>query len=368
MRAPSCLTIAITFLAAGCGARSSLAGSDSEGAQGGEGGAASASSSGDTASSSSSGTGAGGSCEDGSVLIEGGRSGRVEVRGGDVYFTEDVGRVLRAPRDGSSAPTVVVDLLAQPGDIAIYDGILYASDLTRIIAVPIDGSTPPTTLYEGSGVVAAFLEVDETGIYWLSLGTGIASGALRRLGFGDAAPVTLVDHLGQPGGFAIFEDQLVFTAATLLPTTELNNVASVPKAGGVVTILASGRQSLGAVFPVRDRIGWIETFSATLDPLGVYTRSRNGNEPAALLLAAPPDELPVLARADGDSVFMTTFNDSGGAIYTSSLDDPRPVLLDRRPEFFIEPAVTSDFVAWSVQPLSSQRETVDARWLCRSQP
>lgn len=357
---------------AACGARTDVSplveGTGGSGAAGG-GGATAESTTGaspSTASSSSTTTSAssGSTCTDGSVVVPGGRAGRLEAALGNLYFTDDLGRVLVASPTGGT-PSVVLDALDSPGDLAVHDDTLYITDRTRIFAFGLRGAGEPQLVFQGS-VSADFVEVDASGIYWMSIGSGVTAGKLWRLAPGDAAPTAVAESLDQPGGFALVNDAIVFTAV-LVPqvTLDLGVVARVPRAGGPITVLATQRQSPGAAFVLGDRSGWIEEFSPIREPIGVFTMPIDGSAPPSLLVQPPAGELPVTARADGDVVVFTTYASESGAIHTASLADPTLRTIDRRSEFFIEPAFLADRIAWTVQPLLGEPEEVDVRWVCR---
>jgi hypothetical protein len=359
--------------AAACGARTSLVDDgvdDGPSVSVGGGAAPSGSAGGGTpASGSGASTGSGGdpSCTPGSAFEPGGRAARVEALGDEFYFTQDDGRVLRASSlDGGLDR--VLDGLSEPGDIAIFGGRLYASDATRLQSIPLQYGPAPNVLYEGPDAAAAFLEVDETGAYWMSIRGGVLAATLWRLRPGETAPTALVDDIDQPGGLALVGDDVLFSAMIVpaASSEDLGLIVRVPKAGGAPTIVTSAPEYPGAVLPLGDRIGWLETFSATRAPLGVYAQPFDASEPASVLLAAPTEELPITARVLGDhTVYMTTYHAGGGAIYRGAVGQPAPVSIAREEEFFIEPAIGDRFVGWTVSAVDQGTETFDLRWACR---
>jgi hypothetical protein len=304
-------------------------------------------------------------CRPGSVVVPDGDADRVEIDRDDIYFTvtrNGVGAVLRASLDQPGSYEDVVGDLIGPGDFTIANGALWVTDETRIQRVPLDGGAP-TTFYAGEDTRALHIVADESGLYWMVLGTG----QIWFQGFGASTPTSVVSGIGDLRSLAVLGENVVFTARQIpFGDGQTNVVASIPKAGGAITVHAADRQEPMSVMQVGERLAWLESNGINGAPLGVYTMPIDGTEGPTLLVGPPEGTFPIVARARGDVVAMTNYDRvSESVLVGASLSDPSRREIDRRNEIFGEPAIAPDFVAWTVLPSRIDPEAADLRWECR---
>lgn len=161
----------------------------------------------------------------------------IVLEGDDLYFTEDVsdtGRVLRMPKDGSSAPAAVATMQQQPFEVVRYGGEAYWGTADNFPTESKIWSTTP------GGPVALFTfsqpeydlspAIDDTSIFWVR-GSELQRGARD----GSGMPTTLADD----NQFATCAHPVLHDSWLYLPTN--NGIFRVPKTGGTVQRITTRR-------------------------------------------------------------------------------------------------------------------------------
>ncbi len=334
-------TAAAGLLLLGCGARTSIA-IDGTG-DGGGGGTSSATSS---APATSTGTGTI-SCEEeafGGPSTQGGQ--RLEVAGDHVYWTTVSGRLARAQLGGGAVETLA-EGLTDVGDLAIDGDRVVVGASGGLLAVPTTGGALEVLAPRVPGIVT--LAVDASGIYWMAGGGGIAGYAIERLAR-DGGREVLLTGIDYGIGLTLNEDDVIFTAGALPGFVAVDVIASFPKDGGPITVLAEERPGPTNVFVRGGDLYWTEQFDALSGPVGV-ARLRAGASAPELLLVAPEGALPILAAASDTDLVLTALDVSRGALLLRTpIEGGATEVLAEQSGFFLEPALTPERVVVTVQP------------------
>jgi hypothetical protein len=180
----------------------------------------------------------------------------IAVDEGHVYWTESnwtqqggMYQVFRAPLGGGANEMIGAIPCESPpveGAVAIDDDALYfvgACDIaanTRILRVPKSGGVV-ATVAPAKGAVGG-IAIDATSVYWTSTDPiSFAASVLRADKNGESAPTVLASSTGYSTGIAL-NDTYVYWADDGTST-----LSRVPKAGGMVEILAPANSQAVAV-------------------------------------------------------------------------------------------------------------------------
>jgi hypothetical protein len=133
----------------------------------------------------------------------------------NIYFTSEgdefrgdagqgiPGKVLSVPKDGSSAAKILADNLAWPRFVAVDAAAVYWTDSTSnaVFRLPF-GDSQPTQIAQGQQPYG--VAVDDTNVYFTTLGTDQADGTLVRVPKSGSSPsVVLATGLSYPSQVAV---------------------------------------------------------------------------------------------------------------------------------------------------------------------
>ena len=336
--------VASAVLLVACGARTSLHERDGGTGLEGGGGPGGGASTGSDASSTGGGVAA---CVPETFGRPGTTGGvRVELDGDHVYWAYDFG-VARALLGGGE----VEDLAAvggPMGDLVLDGDRVLVGAHGDLLAIPREGGAPEVLAAATGSIVS--LAVDDDAIYWMAGGDGIFAYTLERLGR-DGSRSVLLGPIDFGRSIALAGDDVVFTATALPDVDALGVIARIPRTGGPVTVVASSRREPTNIFARGDALYWTEQYDALDRPVGVV-RLRPGDPSPEVVLAAPPDALPVWSAATETTVVMTALGGAGpsSTLYGAPLDGGPTTVLAEDDGIFLETAASADRVAMTVRP------------------
>jgi hypothetical protein len=180
------------------------------------------------------------------------------VSGANAYWSQNTGpdAVRTVPVDGGKATTIATNS-SGGGAIAADARNLYWSTTDGLAQEPLDGG-PAVTIGSECDAIAS----DGAYVYYLgSLGNGADDGTVTRVPVGGGTPVVLATTRPSFMASVALDDRNVYWVEGY-GTDFMGAVAAMPKAGGQVTVLASG---LG------------DAISVVVDDSGIYFANPQGD-------------------------------------------------------------------------------------------
>jgi hypothetical protein len=223
---------------------------------------------------------------------------------------EEEGQLVAVPRDGGS-PTILASGLLAARTPVVHEDRVYWLTGTRVMSVPTGGGDLSVVATGDHSFESLAIDGD-----MLYVGTG---GAILRVPTSGGTPqqVASWDGLAGPGSLAVHDSRIFF------PIDTLGRVATVPAAGGDMTVLATGAKFTKAIVVAADRIVW---------------RAMTAEHPEGQILS-----LPVAAAAGTAPEVLYTFTkestgtvasyrdrlyyDEGNVIYALPIDGSDPTRL-----------------------------------------
>lgn len=283
-----------TLGAVGCGARTGLVGADEAGA----GGSSSASS---TSSTSSSG------CTDAVLGTDPDGAIDLAIDGTDVYWTTLDGKLMKSGLDGPGAP--LAEGLESPSGVAVSGGDVFFTELTRVTRMPKVGGAREV-IAEGQNLPMVVV-ADESGVWWLNRGQGIASGSLV-LSLGGGSTQTVFDQIDTPSDLVMDATHLYFAAsfAKVNGTFVSGPLVRVPKPTGAPELLAQDLHEPAGLLVEGSQLYWLEQVDATSAfPGRLRVMPKEGGTPSDV--AGNDDVLALRVAVDGTSAYVTGLEGTG---------------------------------------------------------
>lgn len=153
------------------------------------------------------------------------------TEGGDIGLIEGYGRIARIPAGGGSVETVVAGVASDSPPIAVTNTHVIVADKFCIKKIPISGGVAET-IAKGSFYITD-LVADGAYVYWVEDPQSVVFRAL--LDGGDVSVLATVT--GVPAGPS---GPIRLHNGTIYWMTHFDAILSVPAAGGMVRIVASG--------------------------------------------------------------------------------------------------------------------------------
>lgn len=234
-----------------------------------------------------------------------------------VYWINENGELLRAPKVGDSDPELVTDLfqfipltLALDGD-RVYLGVLPFSFTGpkpgEILSVPKTGGAV-TTLVTGVATPFGFA-FDDTYIYWAALGTLdfqeeeiLADGKIERARKSDGSGrQTLAQNLSAPADLLVEGDHVYYGETGLAKNDTTVGLFRVPKNGGTIVTLDGETASADLAFYGDSIIVW---GGDDEHPQAFFRIKKDGSGKQVLLSDENLDSGPQVV---GDRIYYTTY-------------------------------------------------------------
>jgi hypothetical protein len=181
------------------------------------------------------------------------------------------------------------------------------------------------------------IAVDETSVYWLSLGGPSSPDAVMKVPVGGGSAVTLASGFDEPFGLAIDHVNAYFTSGA--------SVLRVPLAGGSVTTLATVPGTTGAGIGVNETaVCWIAGTSVMCLPLGGGAPIAVGPASAARYMTVDAND----AYWTGEDGYVRAAPVDGSAparTIASGQEDPLGIAVDATTAYWTTIAADAGLVA-----------------------
>lgn len=175
----------------------------------------------------------------------------------NVYVSDSqaFGAILSVPIEGG-ALLPLVSFVWIPVGLAVDEQAVYfgASDPSQETLHRFGLSDQQDTVLAKAGGSPYFIDIDETHVYWT---THAASGRVFRVPKTGGEPSQIAGIFDQPCGFALWGAHIYFTVAGLA-ADQSGFIARVPKAGGPVETLISGRHQPVCIAADDTALYWVE--------------------------------------------------------------------------------------------------------------
>jgi hypothetical protein len=166
------------------------------------------------------------------------------VSGGYAYFTRK-GQIVRAPTDGSDAPTVIANIDSYAkfavNSTDLYYEVFVTDDIKDTYRAPLDGSTAPVLFVEtpGSRSETYMVFVDDSSLYWVHADNYPSGTALHARDLATGAD-RVVTSLPDMGDLPFLYGDYAATDTTIYWGADEKLLAVDKTAGGAPTTVYAG--------------------------------------------------------------------------------------------------------------------------------